>query len=247
MSEIDAIYQIWKREIIRYFRDKYRLAGSIFQPILFLLILGSGFSFVKIGDLNYQKFLFPGIVAMSLVGISLTAGISVIWDREFGFFKEIEVSPISRLSIFLGKAFGGCTIALIQGIIIASLSFIIGLNLPPIIFLKIIPIMILISFSMVSLGLIISSYVETFESFGVIMNFIVFPLNFLSGIFYPVTQVPEWLKIITHLNPLSYGVDLMRYAIIDKSFMNPVLDVLIVILFCILAAFIGVLSFNRKK
>ncbi|MCX8178556.1 MAG: ABC transporter permease [Candidatus Aenigmarchaeota archaeon] len=247
MSDLEGIYQIWKREIIRYFRDKYRLAGSIFQPILFLLILGSGFSFVKIGDLDYQKFLFPGIVAMSLVGISLTAGISVIWDREFGFFKEIEVSPISRLSIFLGKAFGGCTIALIQGIIISSLSFLIGMNLNFVIFLKMLPVMILISFSMVSLGLIISAYVETFESFGVIMNFIVFPLNFLSGIFYPITQVPEWLKIITQLNPLSYGVDLMRYTIIGKSFINPILDIFIVLLFCTLTVFVGVLSFNRKK
>jgi hypothetical protein len=109
MSEIEAIYAIWKREIVRFWRDKLRLLGSFIQPLLFLIVFGAGFSFVKFGQLNYQQFIFPGIVSMSLVGISIASGVSVIWDKEFGVFKEILVAPISRLSIFLGKALGGAT------------------------------------------------------------------------------------------------------------------------------------------
>ncbi|MEM5868219.1 MAG: ABC transporter permease, partial [Candidatus Aenigmatarchaeota archaeon] len=129
MRELEAIYWIWWREIKRYVRDKSRVLSSIIQPILFLVVLGSGFSFVKISGLSYQTFLFPGIVAISLVGISIATGISVIWDREFGFLKEILVAPVSRNSIFLGKALGGCTIALLQGIFILSLPTFFGIKL----------------------------------------------------------------------------------------------------------------------
>ncbi|MCS7106169.1 MAG: ABC transporter permease, partial [Candidatus Aenigmarchaeota archaeon] len=175
MSEIEGIYTIWLREIKRYSRDKVRIVNSIVQPLLFLVVLGSGFSFVKISELNYQTFLFPGIVVISLVSVSIASGISVIWDREFGFLKEILVSPISRTSIFIGKAVGSCTVALIHGIIILSLSFILGIPITLQSFLISISLMAVISLGLVSLGLIIASLIETIESFGLIMNFIIFP------------------------------------------------------------------------
>jgi ABC-2 type transport system permease protein len=180
MSEVEAVYWIWKRELIRYWRDKGRILSSFVQPILFLVIFGGGFSFVQLGGLDYQSFLFPGILAMSLITISITAGISVIWDREFGFLKEILVAPVSRNSIFLGKALGGCTTALIQGTVVLMLSFVIGIQIPFMSMLASIPIMAMISLGVVSIGLIIASVIETFENFGVIMNFLVFPLVFLS-------------------------------------------------------------------
>jgi ABC-2 type transport system permease protein len=247
MSEVEAVYRIWLRELIRYYRDKARIASSFVQPLLFLVIFGGGFGFVKLGDLNYQTFLFPGIVAMSLVAISISAGISVIWDREFGFLKEILVAPISRTSIFIGKALGGCTTALFQGTIILSLSFLIGIPLTINVFLMSILTMLIVSLGIVSSGLIIASVVETFESFGVIMNFIIFPLIFLSGGLFPLKEAPEWLKIISYFDPLTYGVESLRSIIIGVSFLPFSISFTAISLFSLAAIFIGGIAFNRQK
>jgi ABC-2 type transport system permease protein len=247
MSEIEGIYTIWLREVIRFWRDKSRIVSSLVQPLLFLIVLGGGFSFVRFGNVNYQTFLFPGIVAMSLVGISIASGVSVIWDREFGFLKEILVAPISRTSIFIGKALGGCTTALIQGIIILSLSFIIGVPITPNSFLLSIFLMIVISLGLVSIGLIIASLIETFESFGMIMNFIIFPLIFLSGAFFPLQEAPEWLKIISFANPLTYGVEAIRYTIIGFSSIPFSLSLTIIIAFSLVMILLGGIAFSRQK
>jgi ABC-2 type transport system permease protein len=247
MSEIEGIYTIWLREVIRFWRDKSRIVSSLVQSLLFLIVLGGGFSFVRFGNVNYQTFLFPGIVAMSLVGISIASGVSVIWDREFGFLKEIHVAPISRTSIFIGKALGGCTTALIQGIIILSLSFIIGVPITPNSFLLSIFLMIVISLGLVSIGLIIASLIETFESFGMIMNFIIFPLIFLSGAFFPLQEAPEWLKIISFANPLTYGVEAIRYTIIGFSSIPFSLSLTIIIAFSLVMILLGGIAFSRQK
>jgi ABC-2 type transport system permease protein len=247
MSEVEAVYRIWLRELMRYTRDKSRIVSSMVQPLLFLVIFGGGFGFVKLGNINYQSFLFPGIVAMSLVAISISSGISVIWDREFGFLKEILVAPISRISIFTGKALGGCTTALIQGIIILSLSFLIKIPITVSSFLVSVTIMVITSLGIVSLGLIIASLVETFESFGVIMNFIIFPLIFLSGALFPLAEAPEWLKIVSYIDPLTYGVESIRYVIIGVSFIPFSLSFMIISVFSLTAILIGGVAFNRQK
>ena len=247
MSEIEAVYKIWLRELIRYYRDKGRIVSSFVQPILFLIIFGGGFAFVKLGSMNYQTFLFPGIVTMSLVTISISSGISVIWDREFGFLKEILVAPVSRTSIFVGKALGGCTTALIQGIIILSLSFLIGIPIALHTLLISICLMFIISLSIVSIGLIIASFVETFENFGVIMNFLVFPLIFLSGAFFPLAEAPQWLKIISYFDPLTYGVESLRHIIIGVSFIPFSISLSVILLFSLTAILIGGMAFNRQK
>lgn len=247
MSNIEAIYRIWLRELIRYYRDKLRIVSSLVQPLLFLVIFGGGFGFVKVGNLNYQSFLFPGIVGMSLVGISISGGISVIWDREFGFFKEILVAPISRMSIFIGKALGGCTIALIQGIIILSLSFVIGIPMSVNSFMMSVLMMLIISLGIVSLGLIIASFMETFEGFGVIMNFIVFPLSFLSGALFPLTEAPQWLRIVSYFDPLTYGVDALRHIIIGVSSFPFLKSFIAISAFSLVAIIVGSISFNRQK
>ncbi len=247
MSELEGIYTIWLREIIRLWRDKSRIISSIIQPILFLFVLGGGFSFVRLGGINYQVFLFPGIVAMSLVGISIASGVSVIWDREFGFLKEILVAPISRTSIFIGKALGGCTTALIQGIIILSLSFIIGVPITIYSFFVSICLMAVISLGLVSIGLIIASLIETFESFGLIMNFIIFPLIFLSGAFFPLQEAPFWLKLISFFDPLTYGVEAMRYTIIGVSYLPFYISLSVISVFSLVTILIGGIAFSRKK
>jgi ABC-2 type transport system permease protein len=247
MSEIEAIYAIWKREIIRFWRDKLRLLGSFVQPLLFLIVFGAGFSFVKFGQLNYQQFIFPGIVSMSLVGISIASGVSVIWDKEFGVFKEILVAPISRLSIFLGKALGGATTALIQGLIILSLAFLINVNLNVYSFVVSIFIMLITAFAFSSLGLLIASLVDTFEGFGVIQSFIVFPIIFLSGAIYPLSNAPEWLKIVSLFDPLTYSVEAMRAVIINYSYIPIQTSILVILLFSLFTSLTGAYLFGRKK
>jgi ABC-2 type transport system permease protein len=247
MSEVEAIYWVWWRELKRYTRDKSRILSSFIQPLLFLIVLGSGFGFVKISNLNYQTFLFPGIVAISLVGISISSGISVIWDREFGFLKEILVAPVSRTSIFVGKALGGCTTALIQGIFILCLSFLFGINLNFLTFFSAIPIMLLISLGLVSVGLIIASLLETIEGFGLIMNFLIMPLMFLSAAFFPLNQVPSWLRTISLIDPLTYGVDALRQILIKTSFIPFSIDVLVLSGFSLTMVSIGGIAFNRQK
>jgi ABC-2 type transport system permease protein len=211
------------------------------------VIFGGGFGFINIGTVNYQSFLFPGIVAMSLVTMSISSGISVIWDREFGFLKEILVAPVSRTSVFIGKALGGCTTAMVQGIIVLSLSFLIGMSIPIGLLLASIPIMLVISLGIVSIGLIIASLIETFENFGVIMNFLVFPLIFLSGAFFPLAEAPEWLRIISYADPLTYGVESLRSVIIGVSFIPFSLGLMIISLFSLAAVLIGGVAFNRQK
>jgi len=247
MSEIEAVYRIWLREVIRYWRDKSRIVSSFVQPILFLLVLGGGFSFVRLGSLSYQTFLFPGIVAMSLVGISISSGISVIWDREFGILKEILVAPVSRTSIFVGKALGGCITALIQGVIVLSLAFLVGVPLTVGSFILSVGSMVIISLGLASIGLIIASLIETIESFGVIMNFLIFLLIFLSGAFYPLQEAPEWLKIVSYFNPLTYGVELLRSVIISVSSIPFSLSFTIALLFSLVSSLVGALAFNRQK
>jgi ABC-2 type transport system permease protein len=247
MSELEGVYRIWLRELIRYWRDKGRIVSSLVQPLLFLLIFGGGFGFVKIGNINYQSFLFPGIVAMSLITISIASGISVIWDREFGFLKEILVAPVSRISIFIGKALGGCTTALIQGIIVLSLSFLIGVSISIHSLLVAIPLMLIISLGIVSIGLIIASLIETFENFGIIMNFLVFPLIFLSGAFFPLAEAPQWLKIVSYADPVTYGVESLRQILIGVSFIPFSVSFTVISLFSVAAILIGGVTFNRQK
>jgi len=247
MRELEAIYWIWWRELKKYTRDKVRVVSSFLQPILFLIVLGSGFGFVKISNLNYQTFLFPGIVAISLVGISIATGISVIWDREFGFLKEILVAPVSRISIFLGKALGGCTIALIQGILILCSSFFFGINLDFPTFFSSIFIMVLISLGLVFLCLIIASFLKTMEVFGLIMNFLIMPFMLLSATFYPLDQAPNWLKTASILYPLTYGVDALRQILIKTSFIPFHIDLLVLSGFCFVAIFLGEIAFNDQE
>ncbi|MBU5537183.1 MAG: ABC transporter permease [Candidatus Aenigmatarchaeota archaeon] len=247
MSELEGVYWIWLRDLKRFWRSTSRLIGSFAMPILFLVIFGAGFNFVRIGSVNYTTFLFPGIVAMSLLFTSLNSGISVIWDREFGFMKEILVSPILRISIFIGKSLGGVSTAIIQGVIILLLSFFIGIHISLTSFLIALPIMVLISLGMVGLGLIIASFVETFEGFGLIMNFINFPLFFTSGAIFPLDQAPTWLKAISYVNPVTYGVDALRQVLIGISSLSFFTDILVVIVFTFATILIGNLAFNRQK
>ena len=206
MSEVKGIYTLWLREVKRYLRDRVRIISSFFQPLLWLVIFGSGIRFSEnVGELSTQQYIFPGIIGQTLLFTSMFMGISVIWDKEFGFMKEIMVAPISRVSIFLGKMLGDSTDAVVQGIIVFILGFLLGIKLDVIIFIEVLPIMLLTTFGLVSIGLTIASFMESLESFGVIQSFINLPLFFLSGALFPVRgeSVPVWLSTVSNFNPLT--------------------------------------------
>jgi ABC-2 type transport system permease protein len=252
MSEILGIYTLWLREVKRYTREKTRLVSSFIQPLLWLIIFGSGmqFSSAGLGGISYQKFIFPGVVGQTLLFTSMFMGISVIWDREFGFLKEILVSPISRISIFIGKMLGATTDAIIQGSFVFVLSFLVGITVDVQTYLGCLPIMMLVTFGLVSVGLTIASRMESLESFGVIQTFVNLPLFFLSGALFPLTNVPGWLRWVSIVNPVTYGVDALRILILKGAWIPlfPLqFDLLAIAIFDAAMILLGTMVFGQRK
>jgi len=213
------IYIIWLRQIKRYFRSKSRLIGSIVQPLLFLLALGFGFGpiFQKAGGGNYIQFLAPGIMGMAILTTSLFSGAEIIWDRQFGFLKEMLVAPIPRLEIMIGRTLGGATVAVLQGIIVFLISLMIGFR-PQVTFWPLALIfMFLIAILFCALGTTIASLLTDIQGFQLIMNFLVMPLFFLSGALFPLQGLPQIFIKIASLDPLSYGVDGLRASLIGGT------------------------------
>jgi ABC-2 type transport system permease protein len=256
MSEMRGIYTLWLREVKRYFRERVRPVSSFIQPALWLIIFGSGFSRLASATklppgMTYQVFLFPGIIAQTMLFTSMFMGISVIWDREFGFLKEIMVAPISRGSIFLGKMIGNSTDAIIQGIITFLLGFIINVPLNLLLFALALPLMIMMTFGLVCIGLSIASSMGSLESFGVIQSFVTLPLFFTSGALFPLAIVPSWLQTVGYFNPLTYGVDALRAIVIgaspDYTLFPIYIDLLVVAAFDAVMIAIGTYLFSRRK
>ncbi|MEI7689194.1 MAG: ABC transporter permease [Candidatus Nomurabacteria bacterium] len=222
------IYILWLRQIKRYLRSKSRILGSLAQPLLFLLAMGYGFGsvFQKAGQGNYVNFLAPGIIGMSIIFTSVFTGIEIIWDRQFGFLKEMMVAPMSRLNIMIGRTMGGATVATMQGIIVLLLSMLFGFH--PYSFIGVlftIPVMFLVALLFTALGTMIASLLDDMQGFQLIMNFLIMPLFFLSGALFPLEGLPKVMSIITKIDPLSYGVDAFRYLLINVSHYGIGLDI----------------------
>lgn len=224
MNNLRAVYAIWLRDVIRYRRDKARVVSSLAQPALFLFVFGNGLAQglsinVASGGARsgYVAFIFPGIIGMTLLFTSMFAGVSIVWDREFGFLKEVMVAPIARASVAVGKALGGSTISLIQGAIVLLFSPLLGVRLSPLIIIIILPVMLLISFSLTSMGIVIAARMDSMEGVQMIMNFLIMPLFILSGAMFPLTRLPVWLRSLTRADPLSYGVDALRGLILGPK------------------------------
>ena len=200
--------------------------------------------------MSYQEFIFPGIVGQTLLFTSMFMGISVIWDREFGFLKGILVAPISRVSVFVGKMLGGSTDAVIQGSFVFVFSFLVAVHVSIVTFLISLPIMLLITFGMVSIGLTIASLMESLESFGVIQTFVNLPLFFLSGALFPLSFFPPWLESVSIVDPLTYGVDALRTTILGQTWtpINPLYhDIVALIAFDFAMIIVGTLIFGRTR
>ena len=243
------IYIIWLREIKKYLRSKSRIVGSLGMPLLYLIVLGFGLnSFLNLKGGNYISFIFPGIIAMTILFTSMFSGISVIWDKQFGFLKEMLVAPVSRTEIMLGKTLGGATTAVIQGILVLLISFLIGLRVQSLIgFLIALVFMALLGVTFTALGLSFASRMEDMQAFPIVMNFVVMPLFFLSGALFPIKGAPDILRIISFFDPMTYGVEGLRYGLAGVSSIPLWIDFSVLSLFAVVIIFIGAFLFNKTS
>jgi ABC-2 type transport system permease protein len=248
-----AIYSIWLREMLRFFRLKSRLVGSVASPFFFLVFLGMGFGTAAAmpgisQGAGYVSFLTPGIIGMTLLFSSTFAGLSVLWDREFGFLKEIMVAPVSRLAIVLGRTAGGVTTAIIQAMIILLSGILLGMNAPGLLGLLLsLVFMVLIASTFIGLGLAFASKMEDMSGFSLIMNFLIFPLFFLSGALFPLDRFPPAIRFLAYLNPLTYGVDGLRYCLIGVSAFPPALDFVVLAVSCAAILGLGAYLFETSE
>lgn len=253
MIDLACIRMVWQRDIIRYFREKSQLYGSLTRPVMWLFVLGMGLRGAYAGrvgpgqSVNYTQFLFPGIVAMTAIFTSIQSAISIIWDREFGFLKEILVAPVPRTSIAIGKGLAGTTLSLIQGSIVLLLAPLVHVRLPWANILPLIFVMAVLSFGLTGIGIVIAARMTSFQGFGTIMNFIIMPMWFLSGALFPARNLPVWLNFLVRINPLTYGVDLVRRLVLGFSYYSPVFDLVFLIGFGVLTTAAAVFFFNRGE
>jgi ABC-2 type transport system permease protein len=248
---MDIIYTIWLRNMKRFIRSKSRIVGSIAMPLFFLLFLGVGLnSVVQLPGLgeSYIAFLIPGMVAMSVLFTSVFSGIQIIWDKQFGFLKETLVAPVSRLEIMSGQTLGGATTAVIQGSLILFLSMFVGFPLlNPVGFLIALAFMILIGISFTAFGIAIASRMDDMTGFQLIMNFVVFPIFGLSGALFPISSLPTWMIPLTLLDPLTYGVEGIRYGLTGVSQINPLVCGAVIGGFTLVMTVLGAYLFRKIR
>jgi ABC-2 type transport system permease protein len=249
MGDCWAVYILWLRDLKRYWYDKPRIIASLGQPILFLFVLGTALSpaFKGPAGINFSEFIFPGIISMTVLFTSVFSAISIVWDREFGFLKEVLVAPVSRWSIVVGKAFGGSTVAVLQGCLMLLLAPLVGVKLSALIIIKSILVMFLIAFGITGLGIVIAARMKEMEGFQMIVNFLIMPIFFLSGALFPLDRLPGWLSALTRLDPLTYGVDLLRGVMLGINSFPPVLDLTVIITFIIIMFALAVFEFNLAE
>ncbi|MDQ7815297.1 MAG: ABC transporter permease [Patescibacteria group bacterium] len=217
---MQTIYILWLRQLKRYLRSRARIIGSLAQPLLFLVALGFGFGpiYQKAGGGNYIQFLAPGIIGMSVLFTAVFSGIEIIWDRQFGFLKETMVAPVSRLKIMLGRTLGGATVATLQGVVVFLLSLVAGFR--PISWVGLLPaivVMFLTALLFTALGTAIASMLDDMQGFQLIMNFVIMPVFFLSGALFPLDGLPPIIMLVARFDPLSYGIDGLRFALIGVT------------------------------
>jgi ABC-2 type transport system permease protein len=227
-TDLRAVNIVWRRELIRFQRDRLRMVTSLIQPLLFLLVLGTGLSSLAQGSLpsgaSFKTFIYPGVLAMSVLFTAIFSAASIVWDREFGFLREMLVAPVSRASIVIGKCLGGATIATMQGIIILALAGLADVPYNPVLMLTLIGEMLLLAFTLTAFGVMMAARITQFQAFMALTQMLVMPLFFLSGALYPLHGLPTWLSVLTRLNPLTYVVGPMRHAVFSHLPLSPMAE-----------------------
>ncbi len=246
MISLRGIYIIWLRDIKRFSRDRARIIAAMAQPALYLFVLGTGLGAAIGRGGDYIKFIYPGIIGMTLLFTSIFSAISIVWDREFGFLKEILVAPISRSTVALGKAFGGSTIAMIQGTMLLIFAPFVGVDLNFLMVLKLFIAMFLIAFSLTSMGIVVAARLKTMEGFQMIMNFLMMPLFLLSGAMFPLKGLPEWMNFLVRMDPLTYGIDILRYIVIGVHSYSLPYSLAMILSFGAVMISLAIYAFNRQ-
>jgi len=248
---VDIVYTIWLRSVKRYLRSKSRIVGSLGMPLFLMLVLGFGLnSVVQIPGMEegYMDFIIPGIVAMSVLFTSVFSGIQIIWDKQFGFLKATLVAPVSRLEIMIGQTLGGATAAVIQGLILMVLALFIGLHPVGIAgFLIAVGFMALIGVTFTALGIAIASRMEDMHGFQLIMNFIVFLIFGLSGALFPIDGLPDYIRPLTLADPLTYGVEGIRYGLSGTAQIHPLTSFIVMIVCAALMIVVGAYLFRKIR
>lgn len=241
-----AIYIIWYRDMLRFWRDRARLVASLAQPLLYLVIFGTGLSSALrgagggfgggaaaagAGGFSYTQFIYPGIIGMAVLFSAIFGAMSIVWDREFGFLKEVLVAPIDRSAVAVGKALGGATQAMTQGLVLLVLAPLVGIRLTVVAVLTLIPLTFMLAFSLSSLGVAIASRMRSMQGFQMIMTFLMMPMFFLSGALFPLQGLPGWMNVLTRLDPAAYGMDPLRRVVLSVTFPRAQVDQLGLTLF----------------
>ena len=223
-----GIWVVAFRELLHFISDRTRIISSLMFPLMFLVVFGAGFSRIVgglAGGVDFIHFIYPGILAMTVLTSSLLSGTSVVVDREHGFLKEVLVAPLSRVGVILGKALGGSITSLLQGMIMLVIAPIIGLSITPLLVVKLLPTLLILSLALSGLGILMATRMHSQQGFQFLMQLIVFPLMFLAGVFFPVDGVPVWLQIVAKVNPLTYGVDAIRQIFLAPQITNAAAEI----------------------
>jgi ABC-2 type transport system permease protein len=223
-SELRAIKIVWRREIIRYRSDRLRMVTTLIQPLLFLFVLGSGLqqlSAASTHGVNLKTFIYPGILCISVMFTGMFSAASIVWDREFGFLREMMVAPIRRSSIVIGKVIGGATVASFQGVIVIALAGFVGVPYAPLMIIGIFILQLLLAFTITAFGVMVAVRIKQMQSFMGVMQMIVMPMFFISGALFPVANLPGWLAVLNRIDPLTYAVDPMRRLVFNNLSISP--------------------------
>jgi ABC-2 type transport system permease protein len=215
-SELRAIRVVWKRELIRFGRDRLRILTSLVQPFLFLFVLGTGLSHLASAGthgVSLRTFVFPGVLCIAVMFTAMFSAASLVWDREFGFLREMMVAPVRRSSLVLGKCLGGATVAGFQGVIVLCIAGLVGVPYNPVLILEVFVLQLLLAFSITAFGVMFAVRVTQMQSFMALMQMAIMPMYFLSGALFPVSHLPRWLEILNRIDPLTYAVDPMRRVV----------------------------------
>jgi ABC-2 type transport system permease protein len=255
MSDLRGIYALWYREYKVFLREPSRIVASIVNPLLWLLIIGGGLgSVLSFGGVNYVSFLYPGVLVQCALFSAVFFGVYIVWDKKIDFLKEVLVSPMSRTSIFIGKILGGSTDTLLQlavllviGWVFSVTGIIRDITFSPLSVAIAVAFLLVTTAGLVSIGLIIGSQMESPEGFQLIGSFLIFPMFFLSGALFPVENLPPWLAPFVLVNPATYAVDGLRWALVGMHHFDPVADFLVITVFSVVMIVIGTYAFKKMR
>ena len=223
--DLRAVSIVWRRELIRFRSDRLRAVTALVQPILFLFVLGTGLSRLASRGLpsgvHFETFIYPGVLAMSVLFTAIFSAASIVWDREFGFLAEMMVAPVRRWTIVVGKCLGGATVATFQGIIFLALAGVAHVPYSPTLLLTLLGELLLLSFTLTAFGVMMAARIKQIQAFMALTQMVVMPLFFLSGALYPLGGLPAWLTVLTRVDPLTYVVAPMRHAVFSHLSLNP--------------------------